>query len=103
MLTNLNNFFFVFFSECDVSRLDLWYLVDGSGSIGSANFQTCLEFVNLTASAFNIAPDKVRTGLMIYSSSTTVRSLFDQHQSNTEFSNIVLSTPYSPGKNLKVC
>ena len=99
-LQNLLVFWFI--SECNVSRLDLWFLIDGSGSIGSNNFQTCLRFVNQTATTFNIAPDKVRTGLMIYSSSTTTRSLFNQHQSTQEFSRIVLSTSYPRGKILIV-
>ena len=86
-----------FISECIVSRLDLWFLIDGSGSIGAVNFQACLSFVNQTASTFFIEPNRVRTGLMIYSSSNTTRSYFNQHQSNEEFSKVVLSTRYPAG------
>ena len=84
---------------CTASRLDFWFLIDGSGSVGSSNFQKSLEFVNRTASSFSISSDQVRTGLMIYSSSTVTRSLLNQNQSNQEFSNVVLSTPYPSGKN----
>ena len=35
---------------------------------------------------------------MIYDDSTYLRSLFNEHQSNEEFSNVVLSTNYPNGK-----
>ena len=99
-MTSINSrptYFYFFFVECIVSRMDLWFLIDGSGSIGLNNFETCLRFVNETASNFVIAPDRIRTGLMIYSSSITTRSFFNQHQTNDEFSSTVLSTPYPSG------
>ena len=72
-------------------------MIDGSGSIEPDNFQTCLEFVNQTASLFEINPDRIRTGLMIYDETTYLRSLFNEHQSNQEFSEIVSSTSYPSG------
>jgi len=87
-----------FVLECVVSKLDLWFLIDGSGSINKINFETCLEFVNQTASLFVIDSDRVRTGLMIYDGRTYLRSRFDQHQSNQNFSDIVLATTYPSGE-----
>ena len=73
-------------------------MIDGSGSIGASHFADCLDFVNQTAGAFQISPGNVHTGLMVYSSSNTVRSYLNQHESNSQFSARVLSTSYPTGK-----
>ena len=83
--------------------MDLWFLIDGSGSIGSSNFQTCLQFVNQTASGFDISSNRVRTGLMVYASSTYTESTFNEHQSNDEFSTAVLTTNYPSGLSRFAC
>ena len=83
--------------ECTVSTMDLWFLIDGSGSVGPENFWKCLQFVNQTAAQFVIHPDRVRTGLMVYSDETYLRSLLNEHQSNEEFSDVVLSTRWVDG------
>ena len=93
----------IIFSECSGLRMDLWYLIDGSDSIGSSNFQTCLRFVNLTASAFTISRNSVRTGLMVYNQSTHTESNFNDHQSNDDFSNAVFSSSYPGGLSRFVC
>ena len=78
--------------------MDLWFLIDGSGSVGPQNFQESLDFVNQTAAAFVIAPDRIRTGLMIYDGSVYVISYLNQHQSNEEFSTAIFSTSYPAGR-----
>ena len=78
-------------------KLDLWFLIDGSGSITAPNFLKCLDFVNQTSALFEISPNNVRTGLMIYSKTTIVRSYLNQNQSNSLFSDVVMSTRYPSG------
>lgn len=80
-----------------MQRLDLFFLIDGSGSIGPVNFNTSLYFVEQAASTFTIASDRVRTGLAIYSSLTTIRSHLNEHMTNSAFTNIALQTPYTGG------
>ena len=80
-----------------MSKLDLWFLIDGSGSITALNFVKCLDFVNQTSALFKISPDNVRTGLMIYDDTTTVQSYLNQDQSNSLFSSMVMSTFYPGG------
>jgi len=83
--------------------MDLWFLLDGSGSVRAHNFKTCLKFVDQTASIFDISPDKVRTGLMIYSSGQVIRSYFNEHQSNRAFSQVVRSTKFPSGMIFLMC
>ncbi|XP_076802484.1 uncharacterized protein LOC143446634 [Clavelina lepadiformis] len=84
-------------NKCTVSKMDLYFLLDGSGSIGSSNFQQSLDFVKQLASEFNISSEQVRTGLTIYSSSNYPISQFDQHQNNSAFSDAVINTNYPRG------
>ncbi|CAK8678124.1 unnamed protein product [Clavelina lepadiformis] len=84
-------------NRCTVSKMDLYFLLDGSGSIGSSNFQQSLDFVNQLTSEFNISSEQVRTGLTIYSSSNYPISQFDQHQNNSAFSDVVDNTRYPGG------
>jgi len=78
--------------------MDIWFLIDGSGSIGSGNFRTTLQFVASLSAEFPISPNGVRAGFSVYSSLHTFRSHFDEDASNSNFSQVVLSTSYPGGK-----
>lgn len=83
-----------------MQRLDLFFLIDGSGSIGSSDFDTSLDFVAQAASTFTIASDRVRTGLAIYDHSITFRSFLNRHTSIATFTSVALNSPYPGGKDL---
>lgn len=58
------------FSVCN-KRLDLAFLIDGSGSIESAgrgNFRRCVQFVKTMVSSFNVSPRRTRVGVVLFSS-----------------------------------
>jgi len=78
--------------------MDIWFLIDGSGSIGRRKFETTLQFVVDLASEFPISSNGVRAGFSVYSSSHKIHSFFDEHNSNSSFSNLALSSPYTGGK-----
>ncbi|XP_051944830.1 collagen alpha-4(VI) chain-like [Hippocampus zosterae] len=55
--------------ECvNATVADVVFLVDGSGSIGNANFQEVRRFLRTVVSGFDIGPNNVRVGLVQYSS-----------------------------------
>ena len=61
---------FISFSVCN-RRLDLAFLIDGSGSIetaGRGNFRRCLEFVKTMVSSFSVSPQRTRVGVVLFSS-----------------------------------
>ena len=60
------------FAACTVSRLDLAFVVDGSGSITQPHFETSKEFVQQIVEAFEIGSDRVRVGFIQYDSSSIV-------------------------------
>ena len=88
----------IWFAVCQMQKMDIWFLIDGSGSIGRGNFETTLQFVVDLASEFPISLNGVRAGFSVYSSSHDFYSFFDEHSSNSSFSNLVLSSPYPGGK-----
>ena len=52
-------------------RLDLGFLIDGSGSIeayGRGNFRRCLNFVKRVVASFRISPRQTRVGVVLFSS-----------------------------------
>ena len=52
-------------------RLDLAFLIDGSGSIeayGRGNFRRCLNFVKRVVASFGISPSQTRVGIVLFSS-----------------------------------
>lgn len=63
--------FLIFFYSVCRRRLDLAFLIDGSGSIetsGRGNFQRCIEFVKTVVSSFSISPSRTRVGVALFSS-----------------------------------
>lgn len=58
------------FSVCR-RRLDLAFLIDGSGSIeayGRGNFRRCLNFVRRVVASFHISPRHTRVGVVLFAS-----------------------------------
>lgn len=62
--------YLVSFSVCH-RRLDLAFLIDGSGSIeanGRGNYRRCLNFVKRVVASFRISPRHTRVGVVLFSS-----------------------------------
>ena len=62
--------FLILFPVCR-NRLDLAFLIDGSGSIehyGRGNFRRCLNFVKRVVSSFHVSPRRTRVGVVLFSS-----------------------------------
>ena len=67
----LTSLFYFFFCSVCRRRLDLAFLIDGSGSVetsGRGNFQRCIEFVKTVVSSFSISPSRTRVGVALFSS-----------------------------------
>ena len=67
------------------SRLDLAFLIDGSGSIaksGKGNFRRCLNFVKRIVASFKISPSYTRVGAAVFSTGTWL--VFDFKRDRTK-------------------
>lgn len=49
------------------ARVDLGFIVDGSGSVGRSNFIRCLNFIKNLVGSFVISPRNSRVGILLYS------------------------------------
>ncbi|OWK06170.1 hypothetical protein Celaphus_00012785, partial [Cervus elaphus hippelaphus] len=60
------------YSCVDTKEADLYFLIDGSGSIQGKHFEQIKEFMLAVIGMFSIGPDKVRVGAVQYSREKTV-------------------------------
>lgn len=78
----LNNQCAITFLVCR-ARIDVVFVVDGSGSIeasGRGNFRRCLRFVKNMVRSFTISRSYVRVGIVLYSSRTRLILTFNQNR-----------------------
>lgn len=66
--------------ECTTATVaDIVFLIDGSSSIGTTNFEAMREFLKSVVSGLDIGPDKVRVGLVQYSDEPYQEFLLKDH------------------------
>ena len=54
---------------CSVSGIDIYFVMDESGSIGAYNYELMKRFVNDTVNEFDIGPSDTQVGVISYASS----------------------------------
>ena len=72
-------------------------MLDSSGSVGRDNFELMLNFVSNVTSVWDIGQDKIRVGLLTYSSGVVFEFSLDRYDDHQSLSNATLSIPYSGG------
>jgi receptor-type tyrosine-protein phosphatase Q len=85
------------FDNCSVSALDLFFVMDESGSVGYSNYQIMKTFVYNIVNSFDVTPDKVRVGVMSYSSSYTFRFYLNTHSQKSSVLSAISNLPYNSG------
>ncbi|XP_078085516.1 collagen alpha-1(XII) chain-like isoform X2 [Mustelus asterias] len=87
--------------RCSVSAVaDLVFLVDGSWSVGRANFKKIREFIYSLTSAFEIGDDKTRVGIVQYSSDTRTEFDLNRYNQKVELLNAITNLPYKGGNTM---
>lgn len=76
---------------------DIVFLVDGSSSIGPANFEAGKNFLRSVVSGLDIGPDKVRVGLAQYSDEAYQEFLLKDHMDQQTLLNEIDTFPYRTG------
>lgn len=76
---------------------DIVFLVDGSSSIGTNNFQEVRLFLRSLASGLDIGPGKIRIGLAQYSNDPQQEFLLKDHTEKTALLAALDSFPYKTG------
>ncbi|XP_059841504.1 collagen alpha-1(XII) chain-like isoform X2 [Hypanus sabinus] len=83
-----------------IAVADLVFLVDGSWSVGRANFNRIREFIYSLVSAFEIGDDKTRVGIVQYSSDTRTEFNLNTYSQKLDVLNAVTSLPYKGGNTM---
>ncbi|XP_057679033.1 collagen alpha-1(XII) chain isoform X2 [Corythoichthys intestinalis] len=86
--------------ECSLGvdvQADVVLLVDGSYSIGLANFAKVRAFLEVLVNTFDIGPDKVRIGLVQYSRDPHTEFQLDAHSDLNGVLKALRSFPYRGG------
>uniref|UniRef100_A0A3B5MVY3 VWFA domain-containing protein n=1 Tax=Xiphophorus couchianus TaxID=32473 RepID=A0A3B5MVY3_9TELE len=76
---------------------DLVFLVDGSWSIGTENFDQIRQFLYTLVNSFDVSPDHVRVGLVQYSFTPRTEFQLNTFQDKKEILEYIESLPYSGG------
>ena len=84
------------FSVC-TAKLDLAFLIDGSGSVGLANFRRCLSFIQNVIRGFRISPRYTRIAAEVYSSSPLRIFAFTRYRNAYQVRRAIGSIRYPRG------
>ena len=82
---------------CETRGIDLIFVLDSSGSVGSSNFQNVRNFVSNLVSQLEIGPDNTQVGLINFDSSYRVEFHLNTHQDSSSLVRAIANIPYSGG------
>ncbi|XP_029928332.1 collagen alpha-6(VI) chain-like [Myripristis murdjan] len=77
---------------------DIVFLVDGSWSIGTKNFEQVRQFLYTLVNSFDIGPNHVRIGLVQYSNTPHTKFLLNTYQSKEDILQYISNLPYKGGE-----
>ena len=77
--------------------VDLAFIVDSSGIIGTKNYLKEKHFIKQLARSLGVAPGQSRAALVLYSDAATLKAGFDQYPTLEEFHKSVDDLPYEGG------
>ncbi|XP_077382249.1 collagen alpha-6(VI) chain isoform X2 [Festucalex cinctus] len=84
--------------ECKGARLaDIVFIIDESGSIGTPNFQLVRMFLHSVVSGLNVAPSKVRVGIVMYSDKAKAQVYLNTFDDKSELLSFIKIMPYHGG------
>ena len=78
--------------------MDLFFVLDESGSVGSNNYQLMKNFVNDLIDSFPIGQNNVRVGLMAFSSGFTIHFTLGEYNNASSLKQAVTNILYRGGE-----
>ncbi|XP_049585447.1 collagen alpha-6(VI) chain [Syngnathus scovelli] len=84
--------------ECKRAKLaDVVFIIDESGSIGTRNFQLVRTFLHSVVSGLEVAPSRVRVGIVMYSSKPKAQVYLNTFDDKNELLSFIKIMPYHGG------
>ena len=84
-------------TDCHVPALDMFFVMDESGSVGYNNFELMKDFVRNIANSYNIGPDAVRIGVQTYASGYTFEFYLNTYSTKVDVLNAIDNIAFSSG------
>ena len=84
-------------TDCSVSGLDIYFVMDESGSVGSSNYQLMKQFVYNTVNEFDIGADETQVGVISFSSYAQVQFYLNTYHDKSALLTAINNLPYSGG------
>jgi len=84
-------------TSCTLSKLDLCFIIDSSGSIGATNWQVALKFVNDAVGGLTIGPANTEVAMVVFSTDVTVQFHLNTYTTKSDIQAAVSSTAYKSG------
>lgn len=86
------------FVACPFKPADIIFVLDGSGSEGSQNFQRQLNFVSNFTKQFQIGPNNTRVALVSFGTSVHNEFFLNQYTDNVTLLNHIEHAKYPDGE-----
>ena len=84
-------------ANCDISKIDLVFVVDTSTSVTQTNFQTVLGFLKSFLSYIDLDRGHVRIGMLIFSTDIFVQFHLNTFSHGSDILQAIDSTPFHHG------
>lgn len=81
----------------DDCQIDIGFILDESGSIGSLDFQTMLNFVKNVTDKFTIGPKEVEVALLTFDSFASVEFSFGTYNNHADLHSAIDNARYTGG------
>ena len=78
-----------------MSGIDIYFVLDESGSVGSINYQLMKQFVYDTVNEFDIGSDETQVGLISYSSSAIARFYLNTYHDKATLLSAINALPFN--------
>lgn len=75
--------------ECNLTQADILFVLDSSGSVSNPSFKTMMTFVSEIVEGFDIGNNKVRVGVIIFSSTTAQKIYLDSFYEKAVLKNAI--------------
>ena len=85
------------FPDCNLAKVDLIIILDGSTSVGQANYAKMITFVQDFVSKADIDSGNVRVGALIYSTDVQIQFNLNDFSTTHEIVDAVGKIPYVYG------
>ena len=80
-----------------MSGIDIYFVLDESGSVEFSNYQMMKQFVNNTVNEFDIGPDDTQVGVISFSSTPRLQFPLNTYHDKASLLTAINALPYNGG------